>query len=72
MAKNRKKIFPKPPVRYHSKLAKELGKYSNKTDVRANLIGIYYQPIKNQAPELTQKQETQLEKLRANIAKRDV
>lgn len=66
----RKKVFPKPPVRFHSKLAKELGKYSNKTDVRANLMGIYYQPSRNQSPELNQKQATQLEKLRANLEKR--
>ena len=71
-SKSRKRIFPKPPVRFHSKLAKELGKYSNKTDVRANLMGIYYQPARNQSPELSEKQATQLEKLRVNIAKRDV
>lgn len=71
MAKSRKKVFPKPPVRFHSKLAKELGRWSNKTDVRANLMGIYYQPSRNQSPELNEKQATQLEKLRANLAKRE-
>lgn len=71
MSKARKKVFPKPPVRFHSKLAKDLGKWSNKTDPFANAKAIYNQPVK-QDPKITQRQETQLEKLRANLAKRDV
>lgn len=71
MAKGRKRIFPKPPVRFHSKLAKDLGKWSNKTVPEANIKGIYYAPEKIQEPNTTQRQDTQLEKLRANLAKRE-
>ena len=69
MSKARKKIFPKPPVRFHSKLEKDLGKWSNKTDVRANLMAIYYQPSKPAELKVSQTQAKQLERLRAAISK---
>lgn len=71
MASNkRKKTFPKPPVRFHSQLAKELGKYSNKNGFEATLKGIYYAPEKLQDNKLTKNQEKALEKLRRNCAKK--
>jgi len=42
MAKSRKRIFPKPPIRFHSALAKTLGKNSNK-EPEANVKAIYSQ-----------------------------
>lgn len=70
MASNkRKKTFPKPPQRFHSKLAHELGKWSNKTGFEASLKGIYFQEPK-QEPQITETQAKQLAKLKNNLAKR--
>lgn len=72
MASNkRKKTFPKPPVRFHSKLAKELGKWSNKNGFEASLKGIYFQERKDNSPKLDERQSKQLAKLKENLAKRD-
>lgn len=70
MSKARKRIFPKPPVRFHSKLAKELGKYSNKTVAEANLAAIYLQKSKPLESKATGLQAEQLKKLRATLARR--
>jgi lauroyl/myristoyl acyltransferase len=67
----RKKVFPKPPVRYHSKLAKELGKHSNKM-AEANLKAIYTRSESNNIPKISHQQEQQLAKLKANLEKRKV
>ena len=69
MSKSRKKVFPKPPVKFHSKLAHELGKWSNKNGYEASIKGIYNQEIK-QEPKITETQANQLAKLKANLAKR--
>lgn len=70
MGKARKKVFPKAPVKFHSKLANELGKWSNKNGFEASVKGIYYAPEKVQDPKLTQKQATQLQKLKEHLCKR--
>lgn len=71
MSKSRKKVFPKPPVRFHSKLAHELGKWSNKNGYEASVKGIYYQPTPDNSPKLDERQEKQLAKLKQNLAKRE-
>lgn len=71
MASNkRKRTFPKPPVRFHSQLAQQLGKHSNKTGYEASLKGIYYAPEKLQDNKLTENQKRAVEKLRDAVAKR--
>lgn len=65
----RKKTFPKPPVKFHSKLAHELGKWSNKNGYEASILGIYKQEHKKEVS-LTPLQEKQLAKLKENLAKR--
>lgn len=67
-SKSRKKTFPKPPQKFHSKLEKELGRWSNKNGYVASLKGIYYQEPKIKS--ITEEQTKQLEKLRVNLAKR--
>lgn len=69
MAKNRKKVFPKPPVRFHSKLAKELGRWSNKNCPWATQKAIYDQKKPLVQP-LDERQSTQLQKLKDNLKKR--
>lgn len=70
MASNkRKKVFPKPPQRFHSKLAHELGKWSNKNGFEASLKGIYFQAPKQES-KVTETQARQLQKLKDNLAKR--
>lgn len=70
MASNkRKKTFPKPPQRFHSKLAHELGKWSNKNGYEASLKGIYFQD-KPRENTITETQAKQLQKLKDNLAKR--
>lgn len=65
MAKSRKRVFPKAPVRFHSGLAKELGKNSNKAGYEASVKAIYNQPEKIPAKvELTLRQERDLFLLR--------
>lgn len=72
MASNkRKKVFPKPPVKFHSKLAHELGKWSNKNGYEASIKGIYSQPA-DLNPKLSEKQSQQLSKLKETLAKRNV
>ena len=72
MASNkRKKTFPKPPQKFHSKLAHELGKWSNKNGYEASIKGIYNQPLPDNSPKITERQARQLAKLKENIAKRD-
>ncbi len=72
MASNkRKKVFPKAPVRFHSKLAKDLGKHSNKM-AEANMKAIYTRSESNNIPKLDARQQTQLDKLKANLEKRKV
>ena len=69
MGKARKKVFPKPPQKFHSKLAHELGKWSNKNGYEASVKGIYSrEPLI--LPKITERQAKQLEKLRANLNKR--
>lgn len=68
MSKSRKKIFPKPPVRFHSKLAKELGKYSNKVCPEATLQAIYSN--EQRSNKLTESQVEQLAKLKLFIQQR--
>jgi hypothetical protein len=71
MASNkRKKTFPKPPQRFHSKLAHELGKWSNKNGFEASLKGIYFQDKKDNSPKLDERQAKQLQKLKDNLKKR--
>lgn len=71
MASNkRKKTFPKPPQRFHSKLETELGRWSNKTGFDASIKAIYSQPIKKEQP-LTEQQAKQLAKLKEGLAKRE-
>lgn len=70
MASNkRKKVFPKPPQRFHSKLAHELNKWSNKNGYEASIKGIYAQQPKKE-PTLTDTQARQLAKLKENLARR--
>lgn len=72
MASNtRKKTFPKPPQKFHSKLAHELGKWSNKNGYEASLKGIYLRSESNNIPKLDVRQESQLKKLRDNLARRN-
>jgi len=73
MASNkRKKTFPKKPIQFHSKLAHELGKWSNKNGYEASLKGIYYtKSLSNNIPKVSHEQEKQLAKLRKNLAKRN-
>lgn len=71
MASNRrKKTFPKPPQKYHSKLAKELGKWSNKNGYEASVKGIYLRPDVDNSPKLDDRQAKQLAKLKDNLNKR--
>jgi hypothetical protein len=71
MASNkRKKTFPKPPQKFHSKLAHELGKWSNKNGFEASLKGIYFQADRDKSPKLDERQAKQLAKLKDNLAKR--
>lgn len=70
MAKSRKRIFPKPPVKFHSKLANELGRWSNKNGFEASLKGIYYAPEKVQEPKVTERQARQLAKLKEFLCKK--
>lgn len=70
MASNkRKKTFPKPPIKFHSKLAHELGKWSNKNGFEASIKGIYNQEPKRE-PQLTETQSRQLAKLKEKLANR--
>lgn len=70
MASNkRKKVFPKPPQRFHSKLSHELGKWSNKNGFEASLKGIYLTKPTLVSP-LNERQAKQLEKLKNQLAKR--
>lgn len=71
MAKSRKKVFPKSPVKFHSKLEKDLNKWSNKNGFEASKKAIYLQPDKPRAT-LNDRQTKELEKLKANLAKRNV
>lgn len=70
MSKSRKKIFPKKPVQFHSKLEKELGKWSNKNGFEASVLAIYTRPMPV-VSNVTERQASQLEKLRINLAKRN-
>jgi hypothetical protein len=67
--KSRKKVFPKQPVKFHSKLEKDLGKWSNKVGFEATKKAIYHQLAKPE-PKLDDRQTKQLEKLKANLARR--
>ncbi len=71
MAKSRKKVFPKPPVKFHSKLETELGRWSNKNGFEASVKGIYTQEIQDKKPILNDRQIKQLDKLKANLSKRE-
>jgi hypothetical protein len=68
MASNkRKKVFPKKPVQFHSKLEKELGKWSNKNGYEASVKGIYSTIVKKELPKspvLDERQVKQLAKLK--------
>jgi hypothetical protein len=75
MASNkRKRIFPKPPKPlYYGKLekgtAEDIGKRSNKTCPLANAKAIYNQQTTSK-DKLDNRQAKQLQKLRANLARR--
>lgn len=70
MGKARKKIFPKQPVKFHSKLEHELGKWSNKNGFEASLAAIY---LRNETdkPKLNERQTKQLNKLKENLLRRE-
>lgn len=70
MAKSRKKIFPKPPVKFHSKLEHELGKWSNKNGFEASIAAIYLRN-ETEKPKLNERQSKQLQKLKDNLARRE-
>lgn len=72
MSKSRKKTFPKPPVKFHSKLEKELGKWSNKNGYEASVAGIYSRSLSNNIPKVDARQVNQLAKLKANLEKRKI
>lgn len=67
MASNtRKKVFPKPPQRFHSGLERTLGKNSNKTCREANLKGIYHRHVPK-SNQLTEAQEKHLQKIKERL-----
>ena len=69
MSKSRKRIFPKPPVKFHSKLAHELGKWSNKNGYEASCKAIYFQELKPKVG-ITESQAKHLIKLKEALARR--
>lgn len=69
--KSRKKVFPKQPVKFHSKLEKDLGKWSNKVGFEASKKAIYLQLDKPRV-NMSERQTNELEKLKATLAKRNV
>jgi len=72
MASNkRKRIFPKPPQRLSYLNEHELGKNSNQAGYHASLKAIYNQLAPKKDDGITTRQSQQLEKLRANLIKRD-
>ncbi len=69
MSKSRKKVFPKPPVRFHSGLEKQLGRNSNKVGYEASLKAIYY-TTHDTICELSDRQSKQLEALKRTLSRR--
>ena len=65
MAKNRKKVFPKPPVKLNETNAKLLGRGSN-NHPWANLKGIYYS-TKEKGSNINDKQLQELVNLRKKL-----
>ena len=65
MAKNRQKVFPKPPQRLNETNAKTLGKGSNNHPY-ANMKAIYSQPDQK-GSNINDKQLQQLIKLRRKL-----
>lgn len=69
--KSRKKVFPKQPVKFHSKLEKDLGKWSNKVGFEASKKAIYFQ-VDKPRENVNERQAKELEKLKANLARRNL
>lgn len=67
MAKSRKRVFPKPPEKLHTKNQHKLGRNSNKVCYEASLAGIYNQEIRKTSLNLSDPQKKMLSNLRKNL-----
>lgn len=67
MAKNRKRVFPKPVPRLTEKTALLLGKNSNKSSYEASLKGIYHTE-KYDEDKLSPQQKKMLVNLKRNLS----